>query len=108
VDPNNAQIAYVVAANYSDTTGGPHVWRTTNGGGTWTNISGNLPDMPVWSIALVGSGSIAQIYIGTDAGVYGSTNLGGSWSICGGGSLPNAQVPRPMAGEFGKSPSRRR
>ena len=89
VDPTNSQIAYIVAANFSDVTTGPHVWKTTNGGTTWTNISGNLPDMPVWSIAL--DSSSGDLYIGTDAGVYFSTNGGTNWSIFASG-LPDAQV----------------
>ena len=89
VDPTNSQIAYIVAANFSDVTTGPHVWKTTNGGTTWTNISGNLPDMPVWSIAL--DSSRGDLYIGTDAGVYFSTNGGTSWSVFASG-LPEAQV----------------
>ena len=40
-----------------------------NGGGSWTNISGTLPNMPVNTIAYQKSTHNA-VYIGTDAGVY--------------------------------------
>src|SRR5262249_44567566 len=42
VDPTDANIAYVVAANFGEVTGGGHVWMTKNAGMTWTNISGDL------------------------------------------------------------------
>jgi hypothetical protein len=93
VDPTNAQVAYIVARTFDDVSGG-HVWRTTNGGATWTNISGNLPDFPTWSVALNpnASGSSDDVlYVGSDVGVYFSTNLGVSWSRLE-GNLPNALV----------------
>jgi hypothetical protein len=89
VDPTNAQTAYAVAANFASDTGGGHVWRTTNGGQTWTNITSNLPDLPTWSIAL--DAQAATLYVGDDSGVYYSRNLGSTWSSLGTG-LPHAQV----------------
>ena len=46
VDPTNPVIAYVGVQGFMGTTGG-HVFQTTNGGTSWTDISGNLPDSPV-------------------------------------------------------------
>src|SRR5205823_4108749 len=92
VDPSNAQIAYAVVNRFS--TAG-HVFRTTNGGTLWTNISGTggsaLPNLPVWSIQINNSTSPSTLYIGADDGVYISTDLGVSWSRLGTG-LPDAQV----------------
>ena len=88
VDPANAQIAYAVVNQFS--TAG-HVFRTTNGGTLWTNISGTLPNLPVWSIQIDNFTSPSTLYIGADDGVYTSTDLGVSWSRLGTG-LPNAQV----------------
>jgi hypothetical protein len=61
---------------------------------SWTNISGNLPDIPVWSIAVATYGTSQAndvYYIGTDAGVYSSSNQGTTWARLGVG-LPNVQV----------------
>lgn len=98
VDPTDARIAYVVAANFASVTGGGHIWRTTNRGATWTNISGSgataLPDVPARAIELDagGAGSADDVlYVGTDNGVYYSTNLGATWARLRGG-LPNVQV----------------
>jgi len=55
----------------------------------WTNISGNLPNEPVWSLQ-IGTRS-GTLYIGADDGVYVTANFGASWSRFGAG-LPNAQV----------------
>jgi photosystem II stability/assembly factor-like uncharacterized protein len=91
VDPTAASVAYVVARGFSDATGGGQVWRTTNFGATWTNISGNLPDLPCWSIQLNpnAAGSADDVlYVGTDSGVYFSTNLGVTWTKMATG-LPN-------------------
>jgi Calx-beta domain len=85
VDPTNAQIAYAVVSNF----GGGHVFRTINGGVSWTNISGNLPALPTWTLQLLSGTN--TLYVGTDDGVYVSNDLGGSWSRFGIG-FPRAQV----------------
>ncbi len=89
VDPHNAQTAYIVAARFGDLTGGGHVWKTTNGGQSWTDISGNLPDLPTWSIALDSVDNV--LYVGNDVGVYTSSNGGTTWSQLGAG-LPAVRV----------------
>ena len=94
VDPTDANIAYVVATSFDDVTGDGHVWRTTNAGVSWTNISGNLPDIPTWSIVVddYGPGHANDIYyVGADDGVYVSLNQGTTWTHLGFG-LPHAQV----------------
>jgi len=79
-DPNNKDIAY---ATYSTFTGN-HVWRSADGGVTWNPLdgsgSGALPDVPVHSI-VVDPSSTARLYIGTDVGVFVSTNGGASWAV---------------------------
>src|SRR5262249_13424472 len=94
VDPTDANIAYVVARSFNDVTGGGHVWRTTNAGVSWTNISGDLPDIPTWSIVVDRNGSNHAndvYYVGADDGVYISRNQGTNWTRLGNG-LPHAQV----------------
>ncbi len=88
VDPVNAQIAYAVVNRFS---ANGHVFRTTNGGTSWNNISGNLPNLPVWSIQIDNTTMPNTLYIGADDGVYSSTDLGVTWGRFGTG-LPNAQA----------------
>jgi hypothetical protein len=54
------------------------LWFTSGvGAPTWEDISGDLPDVPANCIALdPGSGTI---YVGTDIGVFQSTNGGINW-----------------------------
>ena len=66
------------------------MFRTTNGGTTWTNISGNLVNEPVWSLQ-IGTRNGTTLYVGADDGVYATTNFGAFWSRFGAG-LPHAQV----------------
>ena len=55
-------------ASFSDY-GIQNVWVSTDGGASWTNIDGDLPDMPVrWCMFLPGNNTKA--IIATEAGVY--------------------------------------
>jgi len=60
------------------TLGGPHVYRTADGGATWTNITGNLPDVPVLSATLIPD-SPNLLFIGTDLGVFQTSDGGTTW-----------------------------
>jgi photosystem II stability/assembly factor-like uncharacterized protein len=85
VDPADPFTAYAVRDRF----GGGHVFKTTDGGLNWTNISGDLPDLPAYTLAL--DTRTNTLYVGTDDGVYASTDEGNSWSRFGSG-LPHAQV----------------
>src|SRR5262249_19234114 len=83
IDPVLPNIAYAVVSNVGDLTGNRHVFRTTDSGMTWNDISGNFPNLPAWSIALNAPGpgfANDTIYVGTDAGVYQSTGNGMTWT----------------------------
>ena len=64
-----------------------HLWKTTDGGATWTDVSGNLPDIPVNDIVI----STGKLVLGTDLGVVVSANGGATWSRLG-GNLPYTTV----------------
>ena len=91
VDPVSSTRAYVTYSGFSgfvDTVG--HVFKTTNGGASFTDISGNLPNIPV--NAIVVDPDIANtLYIATDIGVFVTNNGGTAWSMLGTG-LPNVAV----------------
>jgi hypothetical protein len=80
-------IAWVTLSGYN--TG--HVFRTQNYGDTWTDIAGNLPNVPVNAIAVDPRTSPATLYVGTDVGVFWSTDGGSSWANTSSG-LPNSVV----------------
>jgi len=74
------QTLYVTFSGFEiNTPGMPgHVFKSTDGGASWTNISSELPDLPVHTIVL-DRDAPGTIYIGTDLGVYKSSNDGASW-----------------------------
>jgi photosystem II stability/assembly factor-like uncharacterized protein len=80
VDPKIATKAYVTFSGFTgfgDNLG--HVFRTTNAGSTWTDITTNLPNTPVNSIVIHPT-MTNIIFVGTDVGVFYTTTGGGSWS----------------------------
>jgi photosystem II stability/assembly factor-like uncharacterized protein len=85
-DPSSASTAYVVFASYSS----GHVFKTTDRGGTWTDISGDLPNIKVNDIA-VDPDIPNTFYIGTERGVWATSDRGSTWSPLGAG-LPNVAV----------------
>ncbi|MFZ4521345.1 MAG: hypothetical protein ACOYNC_06545 [Bacteroidales bacterium] len=72
VRPNNSGLVYVCFSGYTD---GLKVLYSTNTGNTWTNISYDLPNIPINSIVVDQNNNV---YAGGDLGVYyhasGSTN----------------------------------
>jgi hypothetical protein len=95
IDPANAGHAYVVFGGFNrhwtpePDPGIGHVFETTNGGTTWTDISGNIPDAPADDVLITSS---AQLVVGTDVGVFtASIAAPTTWSRLGTG-LPNAAI----------------
>ena len=66
VHPENPDIVWVTMAGYSKSN---RIFKTTDGGKSWTNVSGNLPVIPVNCI-VVEKNSKEAVYIGTDLGVF--------------------------------------
>ena len=87
VDPTNSSVAYAGLSGF----GGGHVYRTTNGGTSWVNVSGNLPDSPVNAIALDRRTTPTTLYAATDVGVFWSIDGGAAWANASQG-LPNTVV----------------
>lgn len=86
VDRSNYRIAYVAYSSFNASTPSRpgHVFRTFDGGETWADISGNLPDVPVNSIIL--DPSFANtLYVGTDVGPFVTYNGGVNWYALGTG-----------------------
>ncbi len=101
IDPNtsnpNAITAYVAYGNFSWPANPfmvppnhvTHLYKTTNlagGASTWVDMSNGLPDIPVNAMAIDRMSAQAPnpattLYLGTDIGVYRSTNGGANWEI---------------------------
>lgn len=71
------------------------LWRTTDGGATWTSIVGadpahRLPNVPIY-VVKYDPVTASTIYAGTEIGVYITTDSGATWNRMGDG-LPMVPV----------------
>ena len=89
-DPTNDNIAYVTFNGLKWIDPQPHVFRTTNRGVNWTDISSNLPDAPVNAFD-IDPARPNVLFVGSDVGAYVSFNSGGTWQFLGNG-LPMVSV----------------
>src|SRR6266478_4105142 len=103
-DPNNVFVAYSGFSGFADQNG--HVFESTDGGNTWTDVSchvascgtpgvNDLANIPVNLVAF--ADKINTIIVGTDIGVFGSSDGGATWSPLGTG-LPRVVVLGADAG----------
>ena len=51
-----------------------NIYISLDGGTTWTQKEGNLPEIPVWSIVL-NPNKLGEAIVGTEAGIYGTDNI---------------------------------
>ncbi len=110
VDPTDHLTVYVVRDRFDDVNKTGQVFRSTDGGANWSNITSNLPPVPANALALDPRTNPDTLYVGTDVGVYVSTNLGVSWQVFKTGLPPvmvrelelNQQLNILAAGTFGR------
>ena len=98
-----------IALDPSDTTGltayvtimgfhASHLWKTSDGGVSWTDFTANLPDAPANTVAIdPGPNPLTgTIYVGTDVGVFSSSTAAANWTEVG---------PAPNSGQAGYLPN---
>jgi len=82
-DPVDAGTVYATVSTFNSATGVGHVFKSTNFGATWANIDGTgvtgIPDVPALTIA-VDPANNQRLYVGTDIGVFVSTDGGANWA----------------------------
>ena len=96
VDPGDWKHVLVTLSNYGVTS----VFESKDGGFNWTNVEGNLPDMPVrWGMFVHNNASVngttgGGILLGTELGVWyaAQTNGGSTTWQPENGSFPNVRV----------------
>ncbi|MCI5058572.1 MAG: T9SS type A sorting domain-containing protein, partial [Flavobacteriales bacterium] len=88
--PYDMNTAFVTFSGYPWDDYLPHVFKTTDNGATWSNISANLPSFPVNDL-IVDPDQNGYLYLASDYGVYVSWNHGVSWSSLG-TNMPNVPV----------------
>lgn len=91
-DPSNTNNVWATISNFNGTpnangTSAGHVFKSTDGGATWTLADGTqtagnvnaIPDIPAHSVAIDPNDS-QRIYVGTDLGVFVSLDGGANWA----------------------------
>ena len=102
IDPADAATVYVTLSGYENRQWAPpgqyldpnanigtgHVFKSTDAGESFTDVSGNLPDMPVFWVAL----REGQLIVGTQIGPFISSDTDGTlWAPLGTG-MPNVPI----------------
>ncbi len=77
VDLFDENIVYATVSGYVD---GQKVYRSSDSGNSWTNISGSLENVPVLALELGEIDCDEKIFIGTDNGVYFYDESTGDWT----------------------------
>ena len=88
IDGDAPATAWVTVGGF---TSGTKVFKTTDAGATWVNISSNLPNLPANCIVHDQGAPNNPIYVGMDAGVYYTNDTMGSWVLYA-DDLPNVVV----------------
>jgi hypothetical protein len=109
-DPNNTQIMYVgtgernssgnVGNSGESGTGGGGIWKTTNGGTTWSRLNSTLPDY-VNENEAAGWRTVEKIVVNAQGHVYAlnywgvsrSTDGGTTWAALSGTNTPPSENP---------------
>ncbi|HEY0461695.1 MAG TPA: hypothetical protein VGC97_21340 [Pyrinomonadaceae bacterium] len=89
-DPTNSNNVWATVSNFNSAASGNgfgHVFKSTDGGATWALADGNqtagnvnaIPDIPAHSV-VVDPANNQRIYVGTDLGVFITTDGGANWA----------------------------
>ena len=88
---HDANTIYASFDNHKSGDYKPYVVKSTDLGRTWTSISGNLPEKGTVYVVIEDHIDRNLLFVGTEFGLYASTNGGGRWTRLRGG-LPTIQV----------------
>lgn len=102
--------AYVTLSGFREDVYLPHLFRTTNAGTSWQDITGSLPEAPLNDV-VVDPEITNQLFVAGDPGVYSTLLPDTNWQLMGTG-MPMVPVldltlHNPtrslLAGTFGRS-----
>jgi photosystem II stability/assembly factor-like uncharacterized protein len=86
-DPSNPNEVWLTCSGYVDTS---KVYFSVDGGNSWTNITGTLPNIPVRCITYH-AGTNNGLYLGTDLGIFYRNTAMSDW-VYFSNQLPNTRV----------------
>jgi hypothetical protein len=93
IDPSDHNHVYVALMGWEP----DNLWETTDGGQTWSDISGigvlSIPSAPISALAIHPTQS-GWLFVGTDVGLFVSHDNGATWSTndVGPGTIPIEQL----------------
>lgn len=87
VHPTDPTEVYIAYTGYQ----AGKVYRSSNSGFSWTNITGSLPNIPTHKILYKTGTMDGELFLATDLGVYYRTDSQGDWVKLGQG-LPNVII----------------
>lgn len=90
IDPEDSQTAWATFSGFRNGEDASNVFRTTNGGATWENVSSNLPNAPVNDVVI--DKANGTVYVGTDVGVFHRKGGDQNWAFVGKRGLPLVPV----------------
>ncbi len=79
VSPHDPATAYIATTRYKFNDHTPSMWKTTDYGKTWTNISKGIPMGAFTRVVREDTKVKGLLYAGTEIGIYISWNGGTSW-----------------------------
>lgn len=79
VSPHDPATAYIATTKYKFNDYTPAIYKTTNYGKTWKNISSGIPYGAYTRVVREDQAKKGLLYAGTETGVYISWNDGNSW-----------------------------
>lgn len=88
-DPADADHVYAAFSGYREGDNSASVWESKDGGQTWANISGDLPNGPVEMLTY--DAPRGTLYASTDLGLFTAPRVGAHWRRVGSG-LPNTPI----------------
>ena len=107
VDPRDENVAYVTYSGFRQGEDAAFILRTTDGGRSWDDITGDLPRTPLNDVNVIGD----AVFVAGDLGVFVTRDAGESWLKVG-SNLPLVPIfelrhhqatNRLYAGTFGRS-----
>ena len=89
-DPIDEETIYVTVSGFRWDEALPHVYKSTNLGDSWIEISGDLPEIPINTIVINPTNN-EELIVGTDAGTYITHNGGANWESMS-GNMPQTPI----------------
>jgi len=79
VSPHDPAVAYVVAMKYKEGDNAPYIYKTSNFGRSWNEISDGLPDSHFARVVREDPQRAGLLFAGMERGLYVSLNGGEDW-----------------------------